>query len=225
MAARLLVVDDEPATARVTAELLRRAGYEVDVAHGGVEALQRVHSGAPDLMVLDYDMPDLEGPEVLEQLRRPSGRVPFPVVILTGARAGTAEQVLGLERGASDYVLKGGDRQLLLARIRRALRDHLEPPTEVVRGALRLDVTAWQAWLGDRRLRLERKPFQVLLELASQEGRVFSRAELLRRIWRTDYAGFDHAVEQAVYSARKELGRASWIETVARHGYRFRTQR
>ncbi len=225
MPARLLVVDDEPGTARVTAELLRRSGYEVEVAHGGVEAVERARSAPPDLMVLDYEMPDLEGPEVLEQLRQQSGRVPFPVVILTGARRETAEQVLGLERGAADYVLKGSDRQLLLARIRRALRDRAEAPAEVVRGALRIDVSAWQAWLGERPLRLERRPFQVLLELASHEGKVLSRGELLRRVWGSDYSGFEHAVEQAVYAVRKQLGPEPWIETVARHGYRFRAQR
>ena len=225
MPARLLVVDDEPGTARVTAELLRRSGYEVEVAHGGVEAVERARSAPPDLMVLDYEMPDLEGPEVLEQLRARSGRVPFPVVILTGARAGTTEQVLGLELGAADYVLKGSDRQLLLARIRRALRDRTESGAELVRGALRIDTSAWQAWVGGRQLHLERRPFQVLLELASHEGQVLSRSELLRRVWGSDYAGFEHAVEQAVYTVRKELGPEVWIETVARHGYRFRSRR
>src|SRR5438309_3827632 len=116
--ARLLVVDDEPRTAEITAELLRRAGYAVDVALSGREALASVRSGTPDLMLLDYEMPDMDAPEVLDQLRDDD----FPVIILTGRRAGAGDQVLGLDRGAADYVLKGTDRQVLRARVAAALR-------------------------------------------------------------------------------------------------------
>src|SRR5258708_4413442 len=114
--ARLLVVDDEPRTAEVTAELLRRAGYAVDVALSGTEALSRVRSETPDLMLLDYEMPDMDAPEVLDQLRSGSDRLSFPVIILTGARPSPGDQVLSIERGAADYIAKGTDRQVLLER-------------------------------------------------------------------------------------------------------------
>src|SRR3989475_9556746 len=123
MTAKLVVVDDEPRTAELTAEILRRAGYSVDVAGSGTEALERVRLGSPDLMLLDYEMPDMEAPEVLDLLRSGGDRVGFPVIILTGARYAAGDQVLGIERGATDYILKGTDRQVLLARIRGALRD------------------------------------------------------------------------------------------------------
>ena len=100
MAAKLLVVDDEPRTAELTAGLLRRAGYTVDVAGSGTEALARVRSASPDLMLLDYEMPDMQAPEVLDQLRSGSDRLSFPVIILTGARGAASDQVVGLERGA-----------------------------------------------------------------------------------------------------------------------------
>ena len=100
MTARLLVVDDEPRTAELTAELLRRAGYLVDVASSGTEALERIRIGTPDLMLLDYEMPDMEAPEVLDSLRSGGERVPFPVIILTGARHAPADQVVGISRGS-----------------------------------------------------------------------------------------------------------------------------
>jgi len=103
--ARLLVVDDEPRTAELTAELLRRAGYIVDVAGSGTEALERVRASSPDLMLLDYEMPDMEAPEVLDLLRSGADRLDFPVIILTGARHAAGDQVLGIERGATDYIL------------------------------------------------------------------------------------------------------------------------
>ena len=111
---KLLVVDDEPRTAELTAELLRRAGYTVEIAGSGTEALQSVRSSSPDLMLLDYEMPDMEAPEVLDSLRSGADRIAFPVIILTGARHAAGDQVLGIEHGATDYILKGTDRQVLL---------------------------------------------------------------------------------------------------------------
>jgi DNA-binding response OmpR family regulator len=219
--ARLLVVDDEPRMAEVTAELLRRAGYVVEVAASGTEALEKIRSGTPDLMLLDYEMPDMDAPEVLDQLRSGGERVSFPVIILTGARKAAADQVLGIEHGATDYLAKGLDRQVLLARIRGALRDHASGGRLVIRGRLRVDVTKMRATLGERVVRLEGRPLLTLHYLAERRGEVVSRSELLERLWGTRYAGFEHSVEQAVHEVRRALGEPGWIETVRGLGYRF----
>jgi len=222
--AKLLVVDDEPRTAELTAELLRRAGYDVEVAVSGTEALARVRQSSPDLMLLDYEMPDMEAPEVLDQLRSGSDRIEFPVIILTGARHATGDQVVGIERGATDYIAKGTDRQVLLARIRGALRDRGTADHVVVRGRLRVDAARGQAWLGERALKLERRPLLMLQVLAGRPGEVVTRAELLERVWGSTYAGFEHSVEQAVHEVRRALQEPGWIETVRGIGYRFVVQ-
>jgi two-component system, OmpR family, response regulator RegX3 len=222
--AKLLVVDDEPRTAELTAELLRRAGYLVEVVVSGTEALARVKVSSPDLMLLDYEMPDMDAPEVLDQLRSDNGRVAFPVIILTGARQGAGDQVVGIERGATDYIVKGTDRQVLLARVRAALRDQGAADRVVVRGRLRLDAARGQAWLGERSLKLERRPLLMLQLLAGRTGEVVTRAELLERVWGSSYAGFEHSVEQAVHEIRRALQEPGWIETVRGIGYRFVTQ-
>jgi DNA-binding response OmpR family regulator len=222
--ARLLVVDDEPRMAEVTAELLRRAGYTVDVALSGTEALAHVRSGTPDLMLLDYEMPDMDAPEVLDQLRSGSDRLEFPVIILTGARPSAADQVLGIERGAADYIAKGMDRQVLLARVRGALRDRSVAGRVLVRGRLRVDVAQMRAFLDDRELKLEGRPMITLQILAERPGEVVSKAELLERAWGTTYAGFEHSVEQAVHEVRRALREPGWIETVRGIGYRFVAQ-
>jgi DNA-binding response OmpR family regulator len=221
MNAKLLVVDDEPRTAELTAELLRRAGYTVDVAGSGSEALERVRSDSPDLMLLDYEMPDMEAPEVLDSLRSGAERAPFPVIILTGARYAPGDQVLGIERGATDYIVKGTDRQVLLARVRGALRERAAKVGPVIRGRLRIDAARGEARLGDRLLKLERRPMLVLQLLASRPGEVVLRAELLERVWGSSYAGFEHSVEQAVHQIRRELKEPGWIQTVRGTGYRF----
>ena len=223
MTARLLVVDDEPRTAEVTAELLRRAGYSVDVASSGSEALARVRSGSPDLMLLDYEMPDMEAPEVLDSLRA-GDRIPFPVIILTGARHSPADQVVGIERGATDYIVKGTDRQVLLARVHSALRARSAGAAAVVRGRLQVDATRGEARLGDRPLKLERRPLLMLQLLANRAGEVVPRGELLERVWGSSYAGFEHSVEQAVHQVRRELREDGWIETVRGVGYKLVVQ-
>ena len=217
----MLVVDDEPRMAEVTAALLRRAGYAVDVANSGTEALERVRLESPDLMLLDYEMPDMEAPEVLDSLRSGAERVAFPVIILTGARHGPGDQVLGIERGATDYIAKGTDRQVLLARVRGALRERGPAAGVLVRGRLRIDASRGEARLDERSLKLERRPLLMLQLLASRPGETVSRAELLERVWGSSYAGFEHSLEQAVHQIRRELREAGWVETVRGIGYRF----
>lgn len=221
MTAKLLVVDDEPRTAELTAELLRRAGYAVEVAGSGTEALERVRSGSPDLMLLDYDMPDMEAPEVLDSLRSGGGRIPFPVIIFTGARHAPGDQVLGLERGATDYITKGTDRQVVLARVHGALRERTAAAGAITRGRLRIDAARGEARLGERVLKLERRPLLMLQLLANRSGEVVSRAEVLDQVWGSSYRGFEHSVEQAVHQIRRELAEPGWIETVRGIGYRF----
>ena len=224
MPAKLLVVDDEPRTAELTAELLRRAGYSVDIAGSGGEALERVRAGTPDLMLLDYEMPDMEAPEVLDSLRSGGERVPFPVIILTGARHAPGDQVLGLERGATDFIVKGTDRQVMLARVRGALRERAAVAGAVARGRLQVDASRGEARLGDRQLKLERRPLFMLQLLANRAGEVVPRAELLERVWGSSYSGFEHSMEQAVHQVRRELREPGWIETVRGIGYRLVVQ-
>ncbi len=225
MTARLLVVDDEPRMAELTAEVLRRAGYSVEVAASGSEALERVRNGSPDLMLLDYEMPDMEAPEVLDLLRSGGERVPFPVIILSGARHAPGDQVVGIHHGATDFITKGGDRQVMLARVAGALRDRTPGPSAVDLGRLRVDAMRGEARLGSRNLKLERRPLLMLQLLATRSGAVVPRAELLERVWGTSYTGFEHSLEQAVHQIRRELGEPGWIETVRGIGYRLVEQR
>jgi two-component system alkaline phosphatase synthesis response regulator PhoP len=220
----VLVVDDEPRTAELTAELLRRAGYAVEIAASGTEALARVRASSPDLMLLDYEMPDMEAPEVLDLLRAGADRVDFPVIILTGARHASGDQVMAIERGATDYIIKGTDRQVLLARIRAALRDQAGARGVLVRGRLRINATRGQAWLGERALKLERRPLLMLQLLAGHTGEAVTRAEILEHVWGTSYSGFEHSLEQAAHEIRSALNEPGWIETVRGIGYRFVTK-
>src|ERR1700687_3546473 len=142
----------------------------VEIAASGSDALASVRSSSPDLMLLDYEMPDMEAPEVLDSLRSGADRIAFPVIILTGARHAAGDQVLGIERGATDYIVKGTDRQVLLARVRGALRDRAPETRLITCGRLRIDMASCEAWLGERALKLERRPQLMLQAPAARPG-------------------------------------------------------
>lgn len=219
---RVLVVDDEPAIAGVTAELLRRSGFAVELAASGRAAVEHARRRPPDAMLLDYEMPDMDALDVLGELREGDSDLAFPVLIFTGARLSSADQVIGLESGATDYVPKGVSRQVLVARLRAALRSRTQALV-LRRGRLTIDLRGSVARLDGRILDLDRTPFLALHYLAAREGATITKRELLTEVWGTPYGGLDHAVEQAVYAVRRALGEPGWIQTVHRRGYRFIT--
>ncbi len=168
----------------------------------------------------------MEATEVLDMRRGNSARLSCPVIVLTGRRLTSSDQVLGIERGAAEYIAKGTDRQVLLARVRGALRDRAAAADRVlVHGRLRVDPSRLRVTLDGREVKLEGRPFATLHLLAERSGEVVTRSELLERAWGTSYAGFEHSVEQAVHEVRRALGEPGWIETVRGVGYRFVPQR
>jgi DNA-binding response OmpR family regulator len=222
---RILVVEDDPELASLSMGVLKRAGYEVMVAHTGAEGIRLYREQLPDLTILDYELPDMDAIELLDLIRDGAARTPTPVLILTGARHGANDQVRGLEHGATDYLAKGVDRAVFLARIQAALRQHRGEDGAIRRGALLIEPRTGTVQLDGHSLHLDRKPMLLLYQLAKQEGAVLTREELLRAVWSTDYDGFERSIDQAVYSARKALGDSRWIQTIAGFGYRFRTLR
>lgn len=220
---RILVVEDDQEQAMISAGFLERAGYDVQVAHTGSDGLRLCAEFQPDLTLLDFELPDMDAIEVLDQLRGTSPRTPRPVVILTGARDASSDQIRGLEHGASDYIVKGMDRAVLLTKIRATLREHKQDDFILHVGSLTINAREGTLLVGGRPVDIDRKPLLVLHYLARHEGTVVSRDELLRTVWGTAYAGFERSVDQAVYSARKALGDRHWIQTIAGFGYRFRS--
>jgi DNA-binding response OmpR family regulator len=216
---RILVVEDEDAIARPLAEGLRREGFEVDRVATGRDALA---AEAPDLVLLDLRLPDLDGTDVCRELR---SRSDVPIIVVT-ARGQEIDRVLGLELGADDYVVKPFGFRELLARIRAVMR-RARPTVEgrVYRaGRLVVDADARRAFVDDVELRLTTKEFDLLTLLAADSGTVIPRDRILREVWSTDWYGSSKTVDVHVSSLRQKLGDRRWIETVRGVGLRLAPQ-
>lgn len=234
--AKILLVEDATDLAQVISRELEAAGYEVAHAADGMAALKLHAEYQPDLIVLDWMLPELDGLEVLRQIRRePEGGTTgaTPVLMLT-ARDEEVDRVIGLEVGADDYLTKPFGMRELLARVRALLRriervqqileaDRAEAEAAISHGPLSLDPEAYGATLNGELLDLTRTEFELLHLLLRNPGRAFSRAYLLDMVWGEMYVTGDRSVDNAILRLRKKLG--NWgeaIETVWGVGYRLR---
>jgi DNA-binding response OmpR family regulator len=205
MRGRILLVEDEPAIAEAVSYALQDAGFEVDAVGDGGEALETSRRGAYDLMILDLLLPGVPGLEVCRTVL--AARSP-PILMLT-ARETELDRVLGLETGADDYVTKPFSMAELTSRVRALLRrralDRSRSAAVRTVGALRLDVNRHAATVGDRPLLLTPSEFRLLTLLASEPGRVFTREELVRHLWQSDFLGDRRAIDVHISNLRRKL--------------------
>jgi two-component system phosphate regulon response regulator PhoB len=225
MGQRILVVDDEPDLLELVRVNLSQAGFEVDTAETGRQALERARRSPPDLLILDLMLPDLSGTEVCRHLRADSALGEIPIIMLT-ARADEVDRVVGLEIGADDYVTKPFSPRELTLRVRAVLRRR-QPAgvgaTQVLeRAALRLDPERHRCFVEQHEIDLTAKEFALLHGLMMRPGRVMTREQLLDDVWGTDIAVTTRTIDTHLKRLREKLGPASHlIETVRGVGYRF----
>src|SRR5919199_2120130 len=225
---RILLVDDEESVQKLLAYPLRKEGYEVVPARDGEEALERFNDGAFDLIVLDVMLPKRDGFDVCRRLR---ARSPVPIIMLT-AKAEEFDKVLGLELGADDYITKPFSVREFRSRVKAVLRraalaqpdEPLEEPIE--RGDLKVDFEKRQVDVRGESVRLTYVEFEILAALARNPGRVFSRSQLLERVWGDSAYRDPRTVDVHIRHLREKLERdprhPELIFTVRGVGYRFR---
>jgi two-component system alkaline phosphatase synthesis response regulator PhoP len=228
MRRRILIVEDDRTLRQALTFNLEREGYLVRMAVDGQQALDRARNEPFDLMLLDVMLPGMSGIEVLRVLR--AERVSMPVIILS-AKGDEIDRVVGLKVGADDYVAKPFSRPELLARIeavlRRGRRASADVPdeTDVIRiGGLHIDRARREVSLGGQPLQLTLKEFDLLAHLAAHPGRIFTRDQLLSRVWGLDYEGGDRTVDVHVSWLRGKLRQRhghNYFRTVRGVGYAF----
>ncbi len=224
MARCILVVDDEPDLLELVRFNLDRAGFRVETATTGEEALTRLRRSTPDLMVLDLMLPDLSGEEVCRRVRADPDRASLPVIMLT-AKSEEVDRVVGFELGADDYVTKPFSPRELVLRVKALLRRSSEATAvsaPLERGPLRLDTERHRCAVTGEEVELTAKEFQLLEALMRRPGRVMTREKLLDEVWGSDIAVTSRTIDTHLKRLREKLGvAAELIETVRGLGYRF----
>jgi DNA-binding response OmpR family regulator len=229
MSIRVLVVEDEKNLVALLRKYLEREGFEVHEALDGPAAIDAVGLAEPDVVVLDWMLPGLDGMEVLRELRRSSEAY----VIMLTSRTEEVDRIVGLSTGADDYLTKPFSPGELVARIRAMLRrprtgnrEAAEEDAPMKFGELTIDLGRREVRLGEEQVSLTALQFDLLATLASRPGLVFSRRQLLERVWGDDYFGGDHVVDVHVANLRKKVeddpSSPRYVQTVRGVGYRFR---
>ena len=219
----IIIVEDDEDIADSIRYNLEREGFRTRVAVTGEDALKLILNGPPDLVLLDLNLPGMNGFEICRRLRAESTTAKVPILMLT-ARADETDKVLGLNMGADDYITKPFGMRELVARVNAALRRSGELEVErpaFDNGSLRIDPSSFRVTFRGRDVRMTRKEFALLSELARNQGRVLTREALLDRVWGVLYHGDSRTLDVHIRRLRQKLGDPSVIETVTGIGYRL----
>jgi two-component system response regulator RegX3 len=222
---RILIVEDELSLSEPLSFLLRREGYETEIAADGREAVAAFDRAGADLVLLDLMLPGLSGTEVCREIR---SRSSVPIIMLT-AKDSEVDIVVGLELGADDYVTKPYSSRELLARIRAVLRRRVDVEVDadavLETGPVRMDVERHSVSVGGSEVPMPLKEFELLELLMRNAGRVLTRGQLIDRVWGADYFGDTKTLDVHIKRIRSKIeddpSQPSMLVTVRGLGYRF----
>ncbi len=226
--AHILIVEDEADLRDMLSESLEQAGYDTLTAGTIGEARRKLEHSSPDLLLLDWMLPDASGLQWLRQIRRVKKFLDLPVIMLT-ARGEVSDRVSGLDGGADDYLVKPFSLKELQARIRSQLRKHNGggPQERIEIGGITLEIDTHRAMAGSGELRLGPTEFRLLKHFMAHPDRVFSRSQLLDGVWGHQVFIEERTVDVHIRRLRKALepsGKAGLVQTVRGAGYRFSTR-
>ncbi len=222
---KVLIVEDEESFSEALSFMLKREGYEVEVAGDGHKALELFDRNGADLLLLDLMLPGISGTEVCKHIRQKSA---VPIIMLT-AKDGEVDKVVGLELGADDYITKPFSSRELLARVRAVLRRHGDVddllPSVIEEGPIRIDVDRHTVTVRGAAVALPLKEFDLLEFLVRNAGRVLTRTQLIDRIWGADYVGDTKTLDVHVKRLRSKVetdpAHPKHLLTVRGLGYKF----
>lgn len=226
MSLKILLVDDEVNLVEPMSYTLKQKGFETEVALNGTQAMELYDSAEPDLILLDWSMPDLSGLEVLKKIRENQNFT--PVIMVTGKSA-KEDIVEGLEAGADDYITKPFNWEELLARVNSAIRRAQQPnathPKRIRYANVILDTKTHRAWVDEKELNLSPREYSILETFMQNPKRIYSRDELIEKVWGLDFDGDSKTVDVHICWLRQKIeadpNKPKFIQTVRGFGYRL----
>jgi len=219
--ARILVAEDETSLNDLLQDALRMNGYETISAKHGMEAVRLIREEKPDLVILDINMPQLDGFGVIEKLRNENNNI--PIIVLT-ARDQKDDKSIGFGLGADDFVTKPFGLEELLMRVAAVLRRSKNRPTEgnvLVNGNISLDILNYRVSVNDKEIETSPTEFKLLQYLMENSGRVLTREQILSVVWGLDFATDGAVLDTYISYLRKKLGDSAYIRTVRGIGYQI----
>ncbi|MGC8652654.1 MAG: response regulator [Candidatus Kryptoniota bacterium] len=221
----ILVVDDESDIVELIKYNLEREGFRVETSADGNDAIKKASTMLPDLILLDIMLPGKDGYEVMKILNQNPSTSKIPVIFLT-AKSGEFDEVLGLELGADDYIIKPISPRKLVSRVRAVLRrfeiSTVEDKKVIELGPVSIDRESYNVIIDGEKVFFPRKEFEILFYLASHAGKVVSRETLLSRVWGSEVFVGDRTVDVHIRKIREKLGNhADMIETIKGVGYKL----
>lgn len=221
---KVLIVDDNEQITSILAEYAKKEGYVPNIATDGEEALQKFETEKPDILLLDVMMPKVDGFSVCRQIRKISN---VPIIMIT-ARGEDFEKIMGLEIGADDYIVKPFSPAEVMARIKaimRRIKGYEQEQQLFIYDNLKINLDDYTAFVDDKALPLTKKEIEILWTLATHKDRVFSRDNLLNKLWGYDYFGDSRTVDSHIKRLRAKLDNFAhdkWeIKTIWGVGYKF----
>ncbi|MEK8126578.1 response regulator transcription factor [Paenibacillus filicis] len=225
---KILIIEDERAIAELLAYRLEKEGFQTMIVGNGTDGIQAVHAFLPDLLLLDWMLPDLSGIEVCRQVTAVRN---IPIIMIT-AKSDITDKIVGLEFGADDYITKPFDLREVIARIRTVMRRVSQPasaapePADTPMRFKHVEIFKSERLVKKENVPVELTPkeYDLLITLCSHKGRIFSRSELLDLVWGYDYFGDTRTVDIHIQRLRKKLEASDLIITVFGIGYKFDKQ-
>ena len=225
---KILIVDDEANIRQLVKYNLEKESYQVLEAEEGLQGIRLAKTEKPDLMLLDLMLPQMDGLEVCRSLKGNPATAALPIIMLT-AKSEEIDKVIGLELGADDYMTKPFSPRELVARVKAVLRRSQKEaslPGELSVGRLRFNFSRYEVYMGTAKLELTPKEYELLKMLATNLGKVFTREQLLEKVWGYEYFGDTRTVDVHVRHLRAKMAgdpeTADALETIRGFGYRLR---
>lgn len=223
-AVRVLVVDDEPGIASLLMETLRLAGFEAAIANTGIEALEDLKRSAFDLILLDVNLPIMDGFQILAQLRQRQPEIP---IIMISARLDKKDVIEAFKLGADDYITKPFSIEEVVMRINAVMRrsNQSDPTESIVVGPIMLSLATYEVWFDEEKVELSRTEFNLLRILMENSNRVMTKDQLLRDVWGFDFVTSTNVVDTYISYLRKKLHRDgfSGITTIRGVGFQLKS--